>query len=159
MHLTYGLNASTTMTADPERYYGFSKFSTELNEKTGLEGDKLAPSDSRLRPDQLAMEVSRAGAVRWSDGRACRFSLTRYHLQNGDIDRAEELKKQLEEKQRTKRKEGKLPEKPTWFVKDGEGWKYNGQYCECLHTARALLQRCAEARAAIYSREEGEARI
>jgi len=44
--------------ADPERYYGFSKFTTELNELTPVEDGLLAPTDSRLRPDQLAMEVS-----------------------------------------------------------------------------------------------------
>lgn len=51
------LNKPLDLALDPERYYGFSRFSTELNEKTALD-EQMAPSDSRLRPDQLAMEVN-----------------------------------------------------------------------------------------------------
>ncbi|ORY88959.1 Oxysterol-binding protein-domain-containing protein [Leucosporidium creatinivorum] len=92
---------------NPERYYGFSRFTTELNELTPIEDGLLAPTDSRLRPDQLAME-------------------------RGDIDEAEATKKRVEEKQRSKRKalqdagQELLP--PVWFVKDGEGWRYGGEY-------------------------------
>ncbi|KAM0790735.1 hypothetical protein ACM66B_004590 [Microbotryomycetes sp. NB124-2] len=94
---------------NPEKYYGFTTFGTQLNEITELEKGKMAPSDSRLRPDQSAME-------------------------RGDIDNAEELKKKLEEKQRAKRKkaqdEGKDPANPLWFKKEGSGWKYGGDYFE-----------------------------
>lgn len=91
--------------ADPERYYGFSSFAVTLNETTSLEEGLVAPTDSRLRPDQLAFE-------------------------RGEVDEAERLKAQVEEKQRAKRKEGKVGE-PRWFTKAAgcEGWEYTGKYC------------------------------
>lgn len=93
---------------DAERYYGFSKFSVELNETTEME-QGFAATDSRLRPDQLALE-------------------------RGDIDEAEETKKRVEEKQRAKRTAGTTPP-PQHFIADGDGWKYSGQYCESnLHS-------------------------
>lgn len=115
---------------DPERYYGFSRFAVTLNETTQLEEGLVAPTDSRLRPDQLAFE-------------------------RGDIDEAERIKALVcvslplqplslllerilltlrngvrsEEKQRTKRKAGRAAE-PRWFKKAGEnGWEYGGEYC------------------------------
>lgn len=98
--------AHAAVHADPERYYGFSSFAVTLNETTSLEEGLVAPTDSRLRPDQLAFE-------------------------RGDVDEAERLKAQVEEKQRAKRKEGKVGE-PRWFAKaaSGEGWEYTGKYCE-----------------------------
>lgn len=67
--------------------------------------DKLAaPTDSRRRPDQLALEY-------------------------GDVDDAEELKKIVEEKQRARRGDGTTV-KPMWFSQEGEGWKFRGKYCE-----------------------------
>jgi hypothetical protein len=69
-----------------------------------LESGSFALTDSRLRPDQLALE-------------------------RGDIDEAEETKKRVEEKQRAKRTAGTTPP-PQYFVAEGEGWKYAGQYCE-----------------------------
>ncbi|BGP01955.1 Oxysterol-binding protein 3 [Rhodotorula toruloides] len=91
---------------NPERYYGFSSFAVTLNETTSLEEGLVAPTDSRLRPDQLAFE-------------------------RGEVDEAERLKAQVEEKQRAKRKEGKVGE-PRWFSKaaGGEGWEYTGKYFE-----------------------------
>ncbi|BGP42164.1 Oxysterol-binding protein 3 [Rhodotorula kratochvilovae] len=90
---------------NPERYYGFSRFAVTLNELTPLEDGFVAPTDSRLRPDQLAFE-------------------------RGDIDEAERLKALVEEKQRTKRKEGRA-NVPKWFRKVGEdGWEYGGEYFE-----------------------------
>lgn len=95
---------------DPERYYGFSYFTTTLNETTPLEAGLMAPTDSRLRPDQLALE-------------------------HGDVDEAERLKQVVEEKQRSKRKNG-TPTEPRWFRKvDGaadasKGWAYSGDYFE-----------------------------
>lgn len=90
---------------DPERYYGFSTFAVELNEVSSIEEGFLPLSDSRLRPDQLALE-------------------------NGDVESAEILKKRVEEKQRAKRGNGAMPIGPQWFVKDGDGWKFGGKYCE-----------------------------
>lgn len=39
-----------------EKYFGFTKFATELNETTELEEGKLPITDTRLRPDQLLFE-------------------------------------------------------------------------------------------------------
>ncbi|GAA6046928.1 hypothetical protein JCM3770_003434 [Rhodotorula araucariae] len=90
---------------NPERYYGFSRFALTLNELTPLEDGLVAPTDSRLRPDQLAFE-------------------------RGDVDEAERLKALVEEKQRSKRKEGREAE-PKWFRKVGNhGWEYGGEYFE-----------------------------
>ena len=76
----------------PKRY-GFPVFAATLNESTAIEQGKLPPTDSRLRPDQRALE-------------------------NNDVDAAEDLKAKLEEKQRERRKE--LEDaggvyKPRWF--------------------------------------------
>lgn len=106
---------------EPDKYYNFTKFACELNE---LE-DGVAPTDSRLRPDQRLME-------------------------NGDWDDANTEKIRLEEKQRGVRKqreleadlalrEGKPVEQysPVWFKKEKDmqnGEKmihlFKGQYWE-----------------------------
>ena len=86
---------------DPGKHYGFTDFAAELNEITVLEAGKLPPTDSRLRPDQRAVE-------------------------DGDLDRAEGLKARLEEAQRARRRvledRGEVWE-PRWFrrVEAGEG--------------------------------------
>lgn len=90
---------------DAQSYYGFSKFAVELNEITSLETDATAPTDSRLRPDQRALE-------------------------DGDVDAAEEIKKRVEEKQRAKRSRLSEPSPPQFFAAKGEGWVYGGKYCE-----------------------------
>jgi len=46
---------------DAGLYYGFSRFATELNEVTGVETGFLPPTDTRLRPDQRALEEGRVG--------------------------------------------------------------------------------------------------
>ncbi|KKY27317.1 putative oxysterol binding protein [Phaeomoniella chlamydospora] len=78
----------------PEKHYGMTRFATNLNEITEIEDGKLPSTDSRLRPDQIALE-------------------------NGDYESAETLKNQLEERQRARRKA--MEEKgekwtPRWFV-------------------------------------------
>lgn len=90
-----------------EEYYGFTYFAMSLNELSDDCKDLLPPTDSRLRPDQRAFE-------------------------EGDVDRAEQLKHKLEEAQRARRKqlesEGKQY-KPQWFHKQaGEQpeWIYGG---------------------------------
>lgn len=80
---------------DAAKRYGFTKFAASLNEITALERENLPPTDSRLRPDQRAAE-------------------------DGDLDRAENLKLQLEEAQRTRRKvmeEEGIVWTPQWFEK------------------------------------------
>ena len=72
----------------------------------------LAPTDSRLRPDQRAME-------------------------NGEYDKAAEEKHRVEVKQRTAKKEREQrgeEYRPRWFVQEEHPitkslyWKYNGEY-------------------------------
>jgi hypothetical protein len=90
--------------------YGMTTFAATLNEITELEKGKIAPTDSRLRPDQRAAE-------------------------NGDLDSAEQWKTTLEENQRIRRKDMETKGetyKPRWFAKveggdEGEEvWKLRG---------------------------------
>lgn len=79
---------------DVSKRYGLTTFAASLNELTPLEKGRLAPTDSRLRPDQRAVE-------------------------EGDFSKAEEWKAKLEEGQRRRRKV--LEEKgtqwiPRWFA-------------------------------------------
>lgn len=104
--LSRACDALTTTLLDPEKHYGFSQFAIQLNEITQLERDWLPTSDSRLRPDQIALEL-------------------------GNVDEAEETKIRVEEKQREKRKieneqGGHVPEH---FQSNGEGWTFTGDYC------------------------------
>ena len=90
----------------PNVRYGFTTFAAQLNEITSTEKGKIPATDSRLRPDQRMVE-------------------------EGRIDEAEEVKRELEEQQRVRRKE--MDEKgenwqPRWFVKvreyaDEEVWR------------------------------------
>ncbi|OJD13741.1 hypothetical protein AJ78_05833 [Emergomyces pasteurianus Ep9510] len=84
----------------PAKNYGYTSFAVSLNETTPIEKGKIPVTDSRLRPDQLALE-------------------------EGDLDRAEQLKAELEERQRERRKameERGDHWRPRWFVRvDGEG--------------------------------------
>ena len=64
---------------DAPKVYGFTTFAAALNEITEIENGHLPPTDSRLRPDQQALEL-------------------------GDHDKAEGLKARLEERQRGRRK-------------------------------------------------------
>ncbi|XP_065054359.1 oxysterol-binding protein 1-like isoform X2 [Rhopilema esculentum] len=100
--------------------YNFSGFTCSLNEME----DGIAPTDSRLRPDERMME-------------------------DGNFDKANQLKLQLEEKQRVRRRKreaeaeaarraGKVYEEytPTWFentrddFSDSEIFVYKGGYWE-----------------------------
>ncbi|RMZ90622.1 hypothetical protein DV736_g2144, partial [Chaetothyriales sp. CBS 134916] len=87
------------------KHYGMTLFAASLNEITDIEKGHLAPTDSRLRLDQQALE-------------------------RGDHDKAEELKNALEEAQRSRRKEMEASSKqwnPRWFAKVEQGdevvWK------------------------------------
>ncbi|KAK9383069.1 Oxysterol-binding protein-domain-containing protein [Kockiozyma suomiensis] len=84
---------------DPKLRYGMPEFCATLNDITDIEKGKIAPTDSRLRPDQRCLE-------------------------NARIDEAERLKKQLEEAQRERRKLGKIPSEGVsslWFTKVENG--------------------------------------
>lgn len=75
--------------------YGMTLFAASLNEVTEMEEGMLAPTDSRLRPDQRLAE-------------------------QGKLDEAEEWKRRLEEAQRARRRtmdESGDEHRPRWFVK------------------------------------------
>lgn len=63
-----------------EKKFGFTEFAGSLNKITSIEEGHLPPTDSRFRPDMQSYE-------------------------KGDVESAERLKKQVEEGQRTRRKE------------------------------------------------------
>lgn len=82
-----------------QKKFGFTKFSGTLNKITDIEKDKMAPTDSRNRPDLQAYE-------------------------KGNVDAAEDLKNKLEQDQRVRRKE--LEESgtvhvPKFFKQKGNG--------------------------------------
>ncbi|KAJ6132816.1 hypothetical protein N7471_008031 [Penicillium samsonianum] len=92
------------------KHYGLTSFAAALNEITSIEDKHLPVTDSRLRPDQRALE-------------------------NGDLDHAEEIKVQLEEGQRARRREMENAGEswiPRWFTRisddsDGEvAWRLKG---------------------------------
>nr|POF01221.1 oxysterol-binding protein like c23h4.01c [Quercus suber] len=96
---------------DAAKVYGFTTFAAALNQITEVEDGHLPPTDSRLRPDQQALE-------------------------KGDVDQAEALKARLEERQRARRKvlEGHGRQwKPQFFdkVEGGAGgeevWMLKGE--------------------------------
>ena len=85
---------------DAPTCYGFPTFTASLNEPPPRDSG-LPPSDSRLRPDQRAVE-------------------------DGDVDRAEALKAQLEDAQRQRRQALGEQWEPLWFARaEGaeEFWK------------------------------------
>ncbi|KAI9475891.1 MAG: Oxysterol-binding protein-domain-containing protein [Benjaminiella poitrasii] len=99
---------------DHEKYFGFTKFATELNEITEIEEGKLPITDTRLRPDQLLYE-------------------------KGLIDKADNEKLRMEQKQRERRKEFEASGKewnPRWFTKEGNEWVYAGQYWPTRETGQ-----------------------
>ena len=93
-------------------YYNFTKFAIELNEITPQLRTFLPPTDSRLRPDQVALE-------------------------QGDRERATSEKNRLENEQRLRRRrmEAEGQEwKPIWFQSDRDEftgdlfWRFKGDY-------------------------------
>ena len=83
------------LAVDATKQYGFTSFAATLNEITPLEIGSMAPTDSRLRPDQRAAE-------------------------DGDLDQAETLKGRLEEAQRERRRDMQakgVEWHPRWFEK------------------------------------------
>lgn len=93
--------------AKPEVNYGFTKWAIQLNELTPDLVGVIAPSDSRLRPDQRLLEEGR-------------------YLE------ADRLKANLEEIQRKRRNEGHEVQ-PRWFKSSSpteDEWEYTGGYWE-----------------------------
>ena len=107
----------------PEQHefmYGFSSIAITLNHLTKEQLARIAPTDSRLRPDQRAYE-------------------------QGDVNLAASEKYRLEELQRAKRKRRnkmKLTHRPRWFelsVDEDTGeefYKYKGGYLERRKTGQ-----------------------
>lgn len=94
----------TPFPKDTQDYYGFTAFSTSLNELTPMLQDKLPKTDSRFRPDVRALE-------------------------NGDLTTAEDEKVRVEELQRERRRAGR-ERQPQWFKQVGDEWEYLGGYWE-----------------------------
>jgi len=101
-----------SMPEDHELYYGFTRFAIELNEIDKEQVHSYAPTDTRLRPDQRALE-------------------------EGKLQEAENCKLRLEQLQRERRKkreEERVSYSPKWFMRDEEGgkevYKYTGKYWE-----------------------------
>ncbi|CAH0597118.1 unnamed protein product [Chrysodeixis includens] len=94
------------MPPEHELYYGFTRFAMELNELEPSMRETLPHTDTRLRPDQRALE-------------------------EGDVESAEQLKHQLEQAQRDRRRDYAAHE-PAWFRKTLEGgeetWVFSGEY-------------------------------
>nr|CAB3264583.1 oxysterol-binding protein-related protein 6 [Phallusia mammillata] len=98
------------MPPDYDRYYGFTRFAVELNELEEHEINMLPRTDTRLRPDQRALE-------------------------DGDIPLAEKEKQRVEQLQRDQKKERdakNLEYTPLFFRKTGsasnETWEFNSEY-------------------------------
>lgn len=90
----------------PPKRFGFTEFAATLNKSTLLEKGKLAPTDSRLRPDMSTYE-------------------------QGNIEEAEKLKNQLEEGQRERRKQLEDLKKehvPLFFRHSGGGTADAGEW-------------------------------
>ncbi|XP_028174583.1 oxysterol-binding protein-related protein 6-like [Ostrinia furnacalis] len=94
------------MPPEHELYYGFTRFAMELNEMEPGMRQLLPHTDTRLRPDQRALE-------------------------EGDVDAAEQYKHSLEQSQRERRR-GVPEHTPAWFrkrVENGEEtWVFTGEY-------------------------------
>ncbi|RKP38806.1 Oxysterol-binding protein-domain-containing protein [Dimargaris cristalligena] len=99
---------------DPPLPFNLTRFAVTLNEVSHHLDDYLCPTDSRFRPDQRAME-------------------------KGHYDEASDLKTQLEEHQRARRREREEdpsigPWQPRWFSRSIEPdtnepfWQFNHEY-------------------------------
>ncbi|XP_045761843.1 uncharacterized protein LOC123865063 isoform X4 [Maniola jurtina] len=106
------------MPPEHELYYGFTRFAMELNEMEPGMRDVLPHTDTRLRPDQRALE-------------------------EGDVESAEQFKHQLEQSQRERRRD--CPEHaPAWFRRVLEGseemWSFTGEYWKAREAGFPALQ-------------------
>ncbi|PVU98704.1 hypothetical protein BB560_000576 [Smittium megazygosporum] len=98
---------------DPPPPYNFTSYALTLNDLPEELVPYIAPTDSRFRPDQQAMEV-------------------------GEYNKADAEKHRLEEKQRAvrrRRENNEIPPwKPRWFVEEvdqdtgSKYWKFTGEY-------------------------------
>ena len=119
---------------DPTRYC-LTSFAISLNEITREEEGRMAPTDSRLRPDQRCLEL-------------------------GIHDRANAEKQRLERKQRAARAAADRGEqiRPRWFERINEGrapgeaplYRFTGEYWRCRE--RGAFPGCRD----IFGEDEGE---
>ena len=106
------------LSADNERYYGFTKFAIELNEILPQHEASLPHTDSRWRPDQQLLEQGTFWFV------------MDYHPLKGRIHDAENEKKRVEDIQRKaarKRESLGVKYEPRFFKQDDNGeYRYVG---------------------------------
>lgn len=116
-------------------YYGFTSFTMSLNEITPDISDYLPPTDSRLRPDQKAMEE---GNIELADQEKARYVCPLISA----TESTERLCDRVEAAQRVRRKqrEDQGEEwKPRWFEPapgDTGDWIYTGGYWEARETKK-----------------------
>jgi hypothetical protein len=98
-----------------DKQYMFTSYTMRMNEIADWMRPYLPPTDSRLRPDQRALE-------------------------DANTDLAQSEKSRLEDKQRAARKkleEAKGTYEPTWFSKgEADSWVYKGGYWEAREAKR-----------------------
>lgn len=96
---------------ESEKYYNFTELASQLNE----EEEGVAPSDSRLRPDQRLMENQR-----WEEANTEKVRLE-------EKQRAVRRKREAEAEAAAAAGQSYPPYEPIWFRKDKEQW--TGQIC------------------------------
>ncbi|XP_026284564.1 oxysterol-binding protein 1 isoform X2 [Frankliniella occidentalis] len=106
---------------ESEKYYNFTELASQLNE----EEDGVAPTDSRLRPDQRLME-----SQRWDEANTEKVRLE-------EKQRAVRRKREAEAEAASAAGQSYPPYEPIWFKKEKEPWTgqichiYNGNYWVC----------------------------
>ncbi|KAK3927345.1 Oxysterol-binding protein 1 [Frankliniella fusca] len=106
---------------ESEKYYNFTELAAQLNE----EEEGVAPTDSRLRPDQRLMENQR-----WDAANTEKVRLE-------EKQRAVRRKREAEAEAASAAGQSYPPYEPIWFKKEKEPWTgqichiYSGKYWEC----------------------------
>lgn len=107
--------------ADSDKYYGFTVLAAQLNEPE----DGVAPTDTRLRPDQRLME-----AGRWDEANQEKLRLE-------EKQRAERRRREAEAEESARQGRPYPPYEPLWFDKRKEddsdviSHVYKGNYWRC----------------------------
>lgn len=109
--------------ANHEKYYGFTEFTTQLNELTkGLEA-KLPKTDTRFRPDQSLFE---RGLVEQADQEKLRVEQKQRELRKAMESRGEQWEVRWFEK----------ADDPQTEDPEGQTWRYKGGYWEARETGQ-----------------------
>lgn len=103
--------------APREPRYHMTPWAAQLNEMTPGLKEKLAPTDSRLRPDQRALEDGAFDEVRGATFLAVVLGNPRRRKGTGSVMQANREKQRLEHKQRAARKAAERGQtiEPRWF--------------------------------------------